>query len=59
MNEYLAGAGTEAPDMEEENMTSRPSVGYEDMWAKTLLQNYEVEVDESSRHNPENSLFKL
>uniref|UniRef100_A0A1D1YDP9 Lysine-specific demethylase 2A n=1 Tax=Anthurium amnicola TaxID=1678845 RepID=A0A1D1YDP9_9ARAE len=37
VNEFLAGAGTDAPDVEEENITSRPSVSYDDMWAKTLL----------------------
>lgn len=50
VNEFLAGAGTDAPDVEEENITSRPSVGYDDMWAKTLLQNYEAEV--VSSHPP-------
>lgn len=45
MNEFLTGAGTDAPDVEEEeNTTSRPSVTYEDMWAKTILETYEAEV---------------
>ncbi|EPS74325.1 hypothetical protein M569_00428, partial [Genlisea aurea] len=38
VNEFLAGAGTDAPDVEEENVTSRPSMSYDDMWAKTLLE---------------------
>lgn len=36
--------GTEAPDVEEENIISRPSVSYDDMWAKTLLESSELEV---------------
>ena len=44
MNEFLAGAGTDAPDVDEEHVTSRPSVTYDDMWAKTLLETYEAEV---------------
>ena len=44
VNEFLTGAGTDAPDVEEENITSRPSVTYEDMWAKTILETYEAEV---------------
>ncbi|KAK3003231.1 hypothetical protein RJ639_020086 [Escallonia herrerae] len=45
VNEFLAGAGTDAPDVEE-NMISRPSMSYDDMWAKTLLETAEVEEDE-------------
>ena len=44
VNEFLAGMGTEAPDVEEENIISRPSVSYDDMWAKTLLESSELEV---------------
>lgn len=44
VNEFLAGAGTDAPDVEEENITSRASVTYDDMWAKTLLEADEAEV---------------
>lgn len=44
VNEFLAGAGTDAPDVEEENIISRPSVSYDDMWAKTLLETTEMEV---------------
>lgn len=46
MNEFLAGAGTDAPDVdeEEENITYRPSVTYEDMWAKTILEADEPDV---------------
>ncbi|KAF9663029.1 hypothetical protein SADUNF_Sadunf18G0115700 [Salix dunnii] len=45
VNEFLAGMGTEAPDVEEENIISRPSVSYDDMWAKTLLESSELEED--------------
>lgn len=44
VNEFLAGAGTDAPDVEEENIISRPSMSYDDMWAKTLLESSEMEV---------------
>lgn len=47
VNEFLAGAGTEAPDVEEENYNSRASVSYDDMWAKTLLETAEVEEDDA------------
>ncbi|OAY70125.1 hypothetical protein ACMD2_14288 [Ananas comosus] len=49
VNEFLAGAGIDAPDVdeEEENMTSRPSVTYEDMWAKTILETYDAEEDDA------------
>ncbi|KAL1568103.1 hypothetical protein AAHA92_03507 [Salvia divinorum] len=43
VNEFLAGAGTDAPDVEEENIISRPSMSYDDMWAKTLLETTERE----------------
>lgn len=43
VNEFLAGAGTDAPDVEE-NITSRPSMSYDDMWAKTLLETSELGV---------------
>ncbi|XP_042034645.1 uncharacterized protein LOC121781034 [Salvia splendens] len=42
VNEFLAGAGTDAPDVEEENIISRPSMSYDDMWAKTLLETTET-----------------
>ncbi|KAL6496434.1 hypothetical protein OROGR_029692 [Orobanche gracilis] len=42
VNEFLAGAGTDAPDVEE-NIISRPSMSYDDMWAKTLLETTETE----------------
>ncbi|KAM7477439.1 hypothetical protein LguiA_025652 [Lonicera macranthoides] len=45
VNEFLAGAGTDAPDVEEENYISRPSVSYDDMWAKTLLESSEMDED--------------
>lgn len=44
VNEFLAGAGTDAPDVEEENIISRPSMSYDDMWAKTLLETTETGV---------------
>ncbi|XP_010276869.1 PREDICTED: uncharacterized protein LOC104611483 [Nelumbo nucifera] len=47
VNEFLAGAGTDAPDVGEENIVSRPSVGYDDMWAKTLLEASEPEEDDA------------
>ncbi|KAM0953447.1 putative SH3 domain-containing protein [Dioscorea sansibarensis] len=47
VNEFLAGAGTDAPDVDDENITSRPSVTYNDMWAKELLDSYEVEEDDA------------
>ncbi|THU53595.1 hypothetical protein C4D60_Mb10t16080 [Musa balbisiana] len=48
VNEFLAGAGTDAPDVEEEeNITSRPSVTYDDLWAKSILETYEAEEDDA------------
>ncbi|GAB2250787.1 hypothetical protein Droror1_Dr00017037 [Drosera rotundifolia] len=47
VNEFLSGMGTDAPDVEEENIISRPSVGYDDMWAKTLLETTELEEDDA------------
>ncbi|KAG6494504.1 uncharacterized protein LOC122003052 [Zingiber officinale] len=48
VNEFLAGAGTDAPDVEEEeNLTSRPSVTYDDLWAKSILETYEAEGDDA------------
>ncbi|KAJ8564573.1 hypothetical protein K7X08_001033 [Anisodus acutangulus] len=46
VNEFLAGAGTDAPDVEDENIISRPSMSYDDMWAKTLLESSEMEEDD-------------
>lgn len=55
VNEFLAGAGTDAPDVEEENIMSRASVTYDDMWAKTLLEADEAEVCIDGRwHIPDN-----
>lgn len=45
VNDFLAGAGTDAPDVEEENIFSRKSMSYDDMWAKTLLETSEMEED--------------
>jgi hypothetical protein len=52
VNEFLAGAGTDAPDVdeEEENITYRPSVTYEDMWAKTILEADEPDVMSNCQH---------
>ncbi|XP_073289882.1 uncharacterized protein [Primulina huaijiensis] len=47
VNEFLAGAGTDAPDVEEDNIISRPSMSYDDMWAKTLLETTEMEEDDA------------
>ncbi|KAK9268777.1 hypothetical protein L1049_000539 [Liquidambar formosana] len=47
VNEFLAGAGTDAPDVEEENIISRPSVSYDDMWAKTLLETSEADEEDA------------
>ncbi|KAF7820454.1 TSET complex member tstB [Senna tora] len=47
VNEFLAGAGTDAPEVDEENMISRPSVSYDDLWAKTLLESSELEEDDA------------
>lgn len=47
VNEFLAGAGTDAPDVDDENIISRPSVSYDDMWAKTLLETSEIEEDDA------------
>lgn len=58
VNEFLAGAGTDAPDVDEENIISRPSVSYEDMWAKTLLEAPELEEDDgrsSGSSSPEST----
>ncbi|KAM0948360.1 putative SH3 domain-containing protein [Dioscorea sansibarensis] len=58
VNEFLAGAGTDAPDVDDENITSRPSVTNNDMWAKELLESYEVEEDDgrsSGTSSPESA----
>ncbi|GLT80318.1 hypothetical protein SLA2020_517640 [Shorea laevis] len=58
VNEFLAGAGTDAPDVDEENIISRPSVSYDDMWAKTLLEASELEEDDvrsSGSSSPEST----
>lgn len=47
VNEFLAGAGTDAPDVEEDNIISRPSMSYDDMWAKTLLETTEMDGDDA------------
>ncbi|CAM8923288.1 unnamed protein product [Rhodiola kirilowii] len=57
VNEFLAGAGTDAPDVEDENIFARPSVSYDDLWAKTLLESSELEEDgrSSGSSSPEST----
>lgn len=58
VNEFLAGVGADAPDVDEENVISRPSVSYDDMWAKTLLESSELEEDDgrsSGTSSPEST----
>ncbi|KAJ7571646.1 hypothetical protein O6H91_01G170400 [Diphasiastrum complanatum] len=38
VNAYLGGVGTDAPEVEDDTATTRASVSYDDMWAKTLLE---------------------
>ncbi|KAB1212014.1 hypothetical protein CJ030_MR5G025398 [Morella rubra] len=47
VNEFLAGVGADAPEVDDENIISRPSVSYDDMWAKTLLEPSEQEEDDA------------
>ncbi|XP_031487548.1 uncharacterized protein LOC116255737 isoform X2 [Nymphaea colorata] len=47
VNEFLTGAGTDAPEVDEEIAISRPSISYDDMWAKTLLETSEAEEDDA------------
>ncbi|KAH7351861.1 hypothetical protein KP509_19G017700 [Ceratopteris richardii] len=56
VNEFLVGAGTDAPDVEEENALPRTSISYDDMWAKQLLEaseNEDVELQSSGSSSPE------
>ncbi|KAK9055297.1 hypothetical protein SSX86_026379 [Deinandra increscens subsp. villosa] len=46
VNEFLSGSGTDAPDVDDQNIFSKPSS--DDMWAKTLLEPSELDDDESS-----------
>jgi hypothetical protein len=55
VNDFLVGGGTDAPEEEEDEdevEPSRPSVTYDDMWAKTLLdasdEDDEGQLSESS-----------
>ncbi|KAG9160397.1 hypothetical protein Leryth_008799 [Lithospermum erythrorhizon] len=43
VNEFLTGGGTDAPDVEEENIFARKSASYDDLWAKSLLETSEME----------------
>ncbi|KAI5065823.1 hypothetical protein GOP47_0018447 [Adiantum capillus-veneris] len=56
VNEFLVGAGTDAPEVEEENVLPRTSISYDDMWAKQLLEASETEdaeVQSSGSSSPE------
>ncbi|KAJ0788338.1 putative SH3 domain-containing protein [Helianthus annuus] len=46
VNEFLSGSGTDAPDVDDENIFAKSS--NDDMWAKTLLEPSELDDDESS-----------
>ncbi|KAI3772171.1 hypothetical protein L6452_03352 [Arctium lappa] len=46
VNEFLSGSGTDAPNVEDENIFARSS--NDDMWAKTLLEPSELDDDDSS-----------
>ncbi|KAJ9548414.1 hypothetical protein OSB04_020957 [Centaurea solstitialis] len=46
VNEFLSGSGTDAPNVDDENIFARSS--NDDMWAKTLLEPSELDDDESS-----------
>ncbi|KAI3801571.1 hypothetical protein L1987_29679 [Smallanthus sonchifolius] len=46
VNEFLSGSGTDAPDVDDENIFAKSS--NDDMWAKTLLEPSEIDDDESS-----------
>lgn len=56
VNEFLVGAGTDAPEVEEENALPRTSISYDDMWAKQLLEaseNEDAEAQSSGSSSPE------
>lgn len=56
VNEFLVGAGTDAPEVEEENALPRTSISYDDMWAKQLLEtsdNEDVDGQSSGSSSPE------
>lgn len=56
VNEFLVGAGTDAPDVEEESALPRTSISYDDMWAKQLLEtseNEDVDGQSSGTSSPE------
>ncbi len=45
VNYFMKGGGTDAPEEEEEEEEEpRPSVSYDDMWAKTLLDGSDSSV---------------
>jgi hypothetical protein len=47
VNAFMKGGGTDAPEEDaEEEEESRPSVSYDDMWAKTLLDGSDSSDDE-------------
>eukprot|EP00249_Psilotum_nudum_P022201 c28414_g1_i1 orf=316-3969(-) len=56
VNEFLIGAGTDAPEVEDESATARASVTYDEMWAKQLLEtsdNEDVDRESSGASSPE------
>lgn len=57
VNEFLVGAGTDAPEVDEEVALPRTSISYDDMWAKQLLEasddNEDVDVQSSGSSSPE------
>ncbi|KAJ0746481.1 putative SH3 domain-containing protein [Helianthus annuus] len=44
VNEFLSGSGTDAPDVDDENIFAKSS--NDDMWAKTLLEPSELDIRE-------------
>lgn len=47
MNDFMKGGGTDAPEdsSSDEEEDARPSVTYDDMWAKTLLDGSDGSVN--------------
>ncbi|CAI9287536.1 unnamed protein product [Lactuca saligna] len=48
VNEFLAGVGSDAPDVDDENIVSILSMSYDDVWARTLLDTIEVDLPPQS-----------
>lgn len=54
VNDFMKGGGTDAPEEEEEEEEEpRPSVSYDDMWAKTLLDGSDSSVILSRQKSPD------